>query len=925
MNTIDPIGFGSSSSSTAKLFSSTSSLPPPEKETRTKSNSSSTSTKLPTPVTLPDHRFDSIEAWKKARGVDPTTPVFQIRGALPSIRKALIERGWAENEDPNSPFWDFKYAYQKKHLNIDLCEGKNDARVVNFFARNDEFTTKRKLCINMENLVFLEDKTADDLVPRTYDLSIAGEVDAFTEHFKTNHCASIIMGHVRRRGNNSFAENILQVAESVLQKKNKHMDDILDEEEGTDLNKISAEDWAVLERVSLEKPTKQLPVYSRSKTNKQRKRRKKKKINEEDNGEEEDVSPTREDQNPIKKTLDDWLEHHPGQQETLVGEHNLWIMKPASLSRGRGIFVTNRLEEALECVKSGMWMAQKYIERPLIIEGKKFDIRQWVLITSWQPMGVWVYKDSYLRFSFDDYDSTDSKNRYAHLTNYSISYHAKNFEERRDETMMHSNDFQQFLKDTNDGEDVWTNHIQPAMKEAVYMSLSSCQETQTNARENSFELVGFDFMVDTSNNVWLLECNSSPDLSYSTQVTKELVQQLLPDMVKVVVDCERMGNLGGKKPSWSKKYVAEMDPGRWELLEPVRRRKEMRAGVKNRDKGISNSALTLVGAPAHIHKQKRKAREDTLLALSSPQRSPKTNISSCSSRAPVDSGPALSPVSVVATIPSSRMCIEGTCADYRLDDHDPDQDDDRDDLQSECTTALNSAPDIGELDELIIGNAAAIRTLSGSNPDTSPITASNLLPNPDVRPLSELLPTTMALLDRTQPLPTPTPIMTSSRTYGSNPAGSPVRKFSFPPPERPADAHGRESVQGARLQRRPNRSNLPSARTGGSDADSTTAQSDDRTESARESRQPTKWSTSTEGTSATRPSSSSSTRHIARRKSGTNVLRRKLELSVAAEAGSRLMSESNIGSSRDTRHTPANIGTATGRKLLSMTTFQMDF
>ena len=67
------------------------------------------------------------------------------------------------------------------------------------------------------------------------------------------------------------------------------------------------------------------------------------------------------------------------------------------------------------------WVVQKYIERPLIILGKKFDIRQWVLITSVNPLTIWVWKTPYLRFTSQDYNPNNARNKFMHLTNATVT------------------------------------------------------------------------------------------------------------------------------------------------------------------------------------------------------------------------------------------------------------------------------------------------------------------------------------------------------------------------------------------------------------------------------------------------------------------------------------------------------------------------
>jgi Tubulin-tyrosine ligase family len=73
-------------------------------------------------------------------------------------------------------------------------------------------------------------------------------------------------------------------------------------------------------------------------------------------------------------------------------------------------------------------VAQKYVETPLLAMGRKFDIRQWVLVTCWEPLTVWFYDVCYLRFCAEDYKPSNFDNIFCHLSNNSIAKKSKKFE-----------------------------------------------------------------------------------------------------------------------------------------------------------------------------------------------------------------------------------------------------------------------------------------------------------------------------------------------------------------------------------------------------------------------------------------------------------------------------------------------------------------
>ena len=68
---------------------------------------------------------------------------------------------------------------------------------------------------------------------------------------------------------------------------------------------------------------------------------------------------------------------------------------------------------------------QRYILNPHLLDGYKYDLRIYVLVTSFNPLEAFVYDEGFVRFSTVPYSTEPEqlKNKFIHLTNSSIQKH----------------------------------------------------------------------------------------------------------------------------------------------------------------------------------------------------------------------------------------------------------------------------------------------------------------------------------------------------------------------------------------------------------------------------------------------------------------------------------------------------------------------
>lgn len=212
--------------------------------------------------------------------------------------------------------------------------------------------------------------------------------------------------------------------------------------------------------------------------------------------------------------------------------NNLWIVKPGSNARGHGIYVTNSLEDLVADEKMDAvgkdTLVQKYIETPLLLEiGQfeyKFDIRQWVLVTSVNPLTVYIFDGFYCRLCSNPFDIANFKDTSRHLTNYSVN--KDNFKQGNS-TLKSSVVDDVFLKDylkANRNVD-WEEEIQPRIEGIVIESLRATCKNMVQ-RERSFEIYGYDILFNDNLNPYLLEVNLSP----ACEEREDFLAKMLHDM-----------------------------------------------------------------------------------------------------------------------------------------------------------------------------------------------------------------------------------------------------------------------------------------------------------------------------------------------------------------------------------------------------------
>lgn len=309
----------------------------------------------------------------------------------------------------------------------------------------------------------------------------------------------------------------------------------------------------------------------------------------------------------------------------------VWIAKPASLTnRGFGIQVLRGVDEVLtltqrsqSAASTGLeqaraegtkpssgalskaaqrrgqqegWIVQEYLERPLLVSGRKFDIRCFVLLVmtkdkSKDPkLKAYFYEDAYVRTSCKKYSMDKLSDRECHLTNDAVQKHAKGYGKFESGNKLTMEEWQTSLeRDYPDApKNVVFDKILPEIKRLSTLSISAgvvAAKLGKTDSSRSFELLGCkygllehklhyyllistlllplpltdDYMIDSNYKPLLIEVNSNPCLEFACPLLRNLITALIDNTFKTAVDVLCPPAPAGKRTRLCEEACASID------------------------------------------------------------------------------------------------------------------------------------------------------------------------------------------------------------------------------------------------------------------------------------------------------------------------------------------------------------------------------
>ncbi|XP_032423892.1 tubulin monoglutamylase TTLL4 isoform X3 [Xiphophorus hellerii] len=222
------------------------------------------------------------------------------------------------------------------------------------------------------------------------------------------------------------------------------------------------------------------------------------------------------------------------------GSRKKWIIKPPASARGMGIQVIHKWSQL---PRKRPLLVQKYLHKPYLIGGNKFDLRIYVYVTSYEPLRIYLFSDGLVRFASCKYSSSMKtlNNKFMHLTNYSVNKMNSEYQTNSDDKACQGHKWAlKALWHFLGSKGINTNLIWEKIKDIVIKTIIASEpyvntllKMHVKTPHSCHELFGFDIMLDENLKPWILEVNISPSLHSNSALDVSIKGQMIRDLLNL--------------------------------------------------------------------------------------------------------------------------------------------------------------------------------------------------------------------------------------------------------------------------------------------------------------------------------------------------------------------------------------------------------
>lgn len=226
---------------------------------------------------------------------------------------------------------------------------------------------------------------------------------------------------------------------------------------------------------------------------------------------------------------------------------NLWILKPSAMAKGLGVKVTwrlngmrKRLEHPDPETRQLRYIAQRYIKNPLLLGGRKSEIRVYFMIASLDPLLVLMFDEGTTRLNTLAFQLKDYDNPLIHLTNV---YQQKLHEDYDPDAVLKwtFDELDNHVAVTYGREPgAFLNELFPRLRSIIEFAVRAVRDKLALGFDGHyFGLYGVDLILDDTLRPWLTEIQEGPGLSIDDPVKARVVLPLLEEAVTIASEVRR--------------------------------------------------------------------------------------------------------------------------------------------------------------------------------------------------------------------------------------------------------------------------------------------------------------------------------------------------------------------------------------------------